>query len=275
MKRALFVIPALLLLLTFSVMPLFTMMGLSLYRTNYITWEYVGVSNYLAIFTDADFLSQTVNTFLLGFMQSGMVMVFCIGMASATFWLSKKWQDFGRFALYLPVFTSGIVMAFVWRWIYNTESGLINGLLGTHIDFFSNRLIGLFCIALPLVLTNSGGVYLITLNGYNSINKEHIEAAQCEGATNFQVFRYIMSPIIKKLLLFQSMICLIGSFQVVETIFLLAPYNHIANLMFGAYNDSFNMGHYGYGAAKSIILIAIIIIVSKVKGKIEGTNANY
>lgn len=260
--------PALVLFLLFTAWPILEVTRLSFIKTNYIITEYVGIKNYKTLLTDRAFLTSIKNNLLyMVFIVPG-VLLSVVGISLTAFQMSKKWQDVTRFIVYIPVLSAGIIIAQVWKWIYHID-GPINYLLKEPISFFSRGSTGIPAIAIIMIYQMMGGYVIIFLANLMSIDKSIFDAAKIDGASQRQINRKIILPLMLKPIGMITLLIMIASMQIVETIMMLAPYEYTASITYHIYREGFIFSKYGTAAAASIILLIITIALTLVKNRLS------
>jgi glucose/mannose transport system permease protein len=235
------------------------------------TWN--GLKNYLNLFSDPRFAVDVRNTLIF----TG---VFVIGSILLGFLLAVmldqglKGEGFFRSLFLFPMAISYIVTGVVWRWLMNPATGSRTSGLNLlfsylHLDFLQNAwhttpYWGIAAIALAAIWQMSGYTMALYLAGLRSIPTELREAAQIDGATEFQIYRYIMLPLLSPVTL--SALIILGhmSLKVFDLIVSIAgkqlPLDVPAIYM---WQTTFDGLFYGRGAAIGILLllsVAVLII---------------
>jgi multiple sugar transport system permease protein len=228
------------------------------------TPKFVGMANFRQLLSDNEFwsaLNHTV-TFLLGYIP--LVMVFGLLLAVA---LNSQIpaRSFFRAAYFLPVVTSWVAVALVWKWLLNPNYGLINNLL-----FDPNW-------AMPAVILTSvwkdvGFVMTILLAGLQGIPREYYEAASIDGATGRQQLFHITIPLLMPALFFALTISLINSFQVFDQVYVMTnggPAGATTVLVERIVKYAFSFSRMGYASAMSWILFVFIFLTTIVFSRLQ------
>jgi multiple sugar transport system permease protein len=261
------------LLLLLQLTGIVNVLWLSLTDSNIIKSKFVGLANYIELFTDPKFGALFINSLL----YSGIMVVLnpLIGLVVALtiFDVNKGLRNATLFATYLPAFASGIIISSVWRWIYAYPSGLANwflSLVGIQpVIWMADRWIAISGVMLNVCITSSGGVVLFLTAACLAIPKELFDAARVDGANAWQVRRRIVVPMILPMLSLCMLTALIASWQIWETIYMMSPVQDANNLMYDMYFTAFRFGRYGMGAAKAVVLTAIIVVLTLAKRRLE------
>ncbi|GIF77178.1 carbohydrate ABC transporter permease [Asanoa siamensis] len=238
--------------------------------------NFVGLDNYTRLFSDDLFLRSSVNT--LVFVVVGVPLTIVVALAAATALNSGllRFRALFRVGFYLPVVTSIVAVAVVWRFLLDPEVGLVNGLLGVvGIDgpswLFDTKL------ALPSLIVmatwrNFGFLMVIFLAGLQAIPGDLYEAATLDGASRWQQFRHVTLPMLRPTLLFGGVVTGIGYLQFFEEPFVMTqggPLSSTLSVSYHIYNQ-FGFGNYGYAAAASYVLFVAIVALSVIQFRFLG-----
>jgi len=191
----------------------------------------------------------------------------------------RRMQTFFKVCLYLPVITSAVAVAAIWRWVYDPLYGLLNMVLkALHIQKVNWLGEPAFVIpSLVIIATWSlGSSMLIYLAGLKGIPKQYYEAALIDGVNGWQQFRYITWPLLQPTTFFLLITGFIGSFQVFEIIYVLygagggsigGPRQSALTYVLYIYNHAFRYYEMGTACAMSFILFIIIVIITIIQFK--------
>jgi len=246
---------------------------------NPLSVDFVGLENYLAVLGDARFQKAAANTAV--FVLVGVPLTMALGLAAAV-GLNQgivRFRTFFRVGFYLPVVTSIVAIAVVWRLLLGTEAGLINGILaGFGIDgpgWLTDERYALWSIIAMAAWRNLGFLMVIFLARLQTIPGDLYEAAEVDGANRWQRFKGITLPLMRPTLLFGAVITGIGYVQFFEEVFVMTeggPLNATLSLALYAY-DQFSFGNYGYTAAIAFILFLAIAMLTVVQFRLFRTEA--
>lgn len=237
--------------------------------------KFVGLANYQKlIFDDPKFVKSFVNTTIFVILGQGSGPVF--GLLSALALNQKvRFRAAFRTAYFLPVMTSLVVVATVWKMLYN-ENGLINGLLRT-VDLPTTRWLNNPSTALLSVIFTSvwqgfGFETVIFLAALQSIPQELYEAAMIDGANAWNRFWHVTLPGLRPVIVMIFIIGIIGSYQVFDQIYVMTdggPVNSSRSIVFHLY-DNFHYMKFGYASAVAYILFAILALFSFLQMRFLG-----
>ena len=237
------------------VLPFIILAIVSLYKTNFLSWTFVGVKNYKSAFTRGygqSILNSFLYLLLIPFPSTAISLAIAIAMSS----LLKRTQSILRALYYIPLFGAGIISSLFWRWVLKT----------------GNVLVGPFAIpALSLVIIISivGSGTLFFSLAIQNLDPQIIEAGKIDGASPFQIKTRLILPQLWQLFSVMLLFSMIGALQLWEIIYMLAPYDHTASMMFNVFQDGFQFGKYGLASAECIIMMLIILLIGSVKQFIE------
>ncbi|MGH2401579.1 MAG: carbohydrate ABC transporter permease [Candidatus Limnocylindria bacterium] len=272
-----FALPFLLLFLVFMAGPIlvalvtsFTDLRVTDIR-NPLSVELVGLENYLAVLGEARFQKAAANTAV--FVLVGVPLTLALGLAAAV-GLNQgvvRFRTFFRVGFYLPVVTSIVAIAVVWRILLGTEVGLVNAILAAFgVDgpgWLTDERYALWSIIAMAAWRNLGFLMVIFLAGLQTISQDLYEAAEVDGAGRWQRFRAITLPLMRPTLLFAAVITGIGYVQFLEEVYVMTqggPLNSTLSLAYYAYSQ-FSFGNYGYTAAIAFILFIAIALLTMIQ----------
>jgi multiple sugar transport system permease protein len=264
--------PSLLALLAFSIGPMLGTVWVSLQDWNLIRdADFIGLDNYRELWGDDAFHRALKNTlyYLVGYLP--LVLVGGLGLALL---VNSKVKGVALFrAIYfLPVVTSWVVVALLWKWLLNPSDGLVNwglGLIG--IDgpgWWTSRTWAMPSVILASAWKDLGFVMIILLAGLQSIDESLYEAAKIDGAGAWQRLRNITIPMLTPSLFFVIVISLINGFQVFDQVWVMTeggPAGSSSVVVEQIVKNTFSYGRAGYASAMSVVLFVIILAVTAVQ----------
>jgi ABC-type sugar transport system permease subunit len=264
----LFVVPALLV-----VVPLLLLPVLFVTATSLTDWDllhpmrFVGLANYVKLFSDPVLLVSTRNTL----MWVVMVLLFpmLLGLLLAVFlrnvWLSKQMKS----ALYIPLAMSGAGTGIIWRWIFS-RTGLLNalllalGVISKPYSWLLNSPQNTLVMVVAATWQITGMNMVLFLMGLQNVPTEVVEAAKIDGASEWKSFTRIILPLLKPIVTVVVIMNIIGSFKIFDIIWTMTsggPARSSETLAVSMYNESFGLFHMGYGAAIAFVLSLIVFVI--------------
>ncbi|MBW3624566.1 MAG: sugar ABC transporter permease [Armatimonadetes bacterium] len=277
----LFALPHLLLFGVFLLAPVLYGFYISLHRWHVLakSHPWVGLENYAAVLSDDIFWIALRNTayFVVLVVPLGNLVSLglALGLASV-----KRFQAFYKVCYYLPVVISIAVVAVLWRWLYNTQIGLLNMYIGAVVGglreiglplapfqplpWLSNPLWVMPSIALMSIWWGAGGNMILYLAGINNIPDDYYEAAMIDGANAWNRFWAITWPLLKPTTLFCLVFSVLGAFQIFGQTYVLftggaGPARSGLTVALYMYQQGFGQYEMGYGAAIAYLLFAIVL----------------
>lgn len=227
-----------------------------------------GLDNYRFVFQDSGTRRAILNTFF--FTLQAVPLGTALALVIAKILDSRlPGQILFRTLFYLPVISSVVVSAMIWRWIYNPQSGLLNGLLGTlglpAQAWLSDPRLALSALVVVMIWSSIGANMVIFIAGLQDIPKEVLEAATVDGANALQRFFRITVPLMRPVILFVIVTFTIGTFQNFGLIFLMTqggPLNTTATLAWEIYMNVFSYLRIGRGAAISVVMLLAVFAIT-------------
>lgn len=230
---------------------------------------YVGLANYAAIFADPGFVASFLRTFVYTAASVIANLAFAFGMAALIeSTLIKRGNLFFRLAIFLPVVTPDVAGYVVWRWLYDRSFGAINALLDVlSLPAFAGLTNGTTAMIALLIaeLWHHAGFYMIIFLANLAIRDKALEeAAQIDGATRGQIWRFVILPQLKPALIINTVYALIQflkTFTVVVVMTKGGP-NEATNFVSYYAYQLFDQGRYGEATAMATVLFAVVIGIS-------------
>ncbi len=229
----------------------------------------IGIKNYVDLFADPKFWKALFNTFY--FVVVGVPVTLAIGLLIATA-LSRgvtRFRTAFRVGYYLPVITSIVAIAVVWRFLLNPDAGLINMLLGglgiKGPAWLADPVFAMPSIIAMAVWRNLGFAMVVFLAGLQTIPASLYEAAGIDGAGRWQAFRYVTIPMLRPTILFMTVITTIGYLQLFEEPFVMTkggPLDATLSITMYMYQQGFTFFHQGYASAIAYVLFVIVALIA-------------
>jgi multiple sugar transport system permease protein len=278
----LFVLPSLAFLGLFVVYPIFAALYFSFTQYTLIQApRWIGPSHYVDLFTDARFLKAIGNTFMFALMTVPVGTALALLMALV---IDRPLRGitFFRTTYYLPVVTSFVAVSFIWLWIYEPQFGVLNDLFEMvglpRLYWLRDPSTALLSIAILSIWKNVGYNMVIYLAGLQGIPTHLYEAAKVDGANGWQRFWKITVPLLSPTTFFVFVVYFIGALQMFVQAWILTqggPLDSTLTVVYLIYVNGFEYLKMGYAAAMSMILFAIIAVVTYVNTRIIRYDAYY
>jgi len=271
-RNLLYVLPALLLYSVFVFLPILAALGLSLSDWNGIsTPVWVGIGNYVALFSDSRFYLSLRNNAVLMLFYCLVPLTVGIVLAAVVWNLRQREQLALRTFFFLPYIMPTAVLGIIWAWLYNPAFGPINRILrGVGLGGLALPWLGDFTFALPAVGVVAawyffGFCMVIFLTGMQRIDPSLFDAARVDGATGRKVFFFVTLPLLLpeiRVVLLLTVIASIKSFDLIFTMTRGGPANATLVPNIYMYQLGFELNRFGYAAAVAIVGAVLIFTVN-------------
>jgi ABC-type sugar transport system permease subunit len=278
----LFVLPSLLFLGLFVVYPIFAALYFSFTQYTLIQApRWIGPTHYVDLLTDARFLKAVGNTFLFALMTVPVGTALALLMALV---IDRPLRGitFFRTTYYLPVVTSFVAVSFIWLWIYEPQFGVLNDLFEIfglpRLHWLRDPSTALLSIAILSIWKNVGYNMVIYLAGLQGIPTHLYEAAKVDGANAWERFWKITVPLLSPTTFFVFVVYFIGALQMFVQAWILTqggPLDSTLTVVYLIYSNGFEYLKMGYAAAMSMILFAIIAVITYVNTRIIRYDTYY
>lgn len=276
----LFIGPTIIGLFVLNVYPFIETLILSLSSTKaFGAYEFSGLDNFIKLFNNADFWKATWNTiyFCILTVPIGVILALIVAVLLNT---KVKGRGVFRVIYFLPMVVPATAVAMVWRWLFNTEYGLINAIISGKISWLTNPAYVLPACAAVAIWSAVGYDAVLLLAGIQSVSKTYYEAAELDGATKIQQFFKITLPMVSPTLFFVTIMRVMASLKVYDLIYMMIDEGnpalpHAQSLMYLFYRESFVAGNKGYGSAIAVWTVLLIGIVTFIQFVGQKKWVNY
>ncbi len=266
-----FILPTMIGLIVLNIYPIFKTIIESFYKTGDFGKgnTFVGIQNYQKILGEPEIWQALLNTFKYAIVEVPFSIAIALVLAVL---LNRKML--GRAAyrtiFFLPMVAAPAAIAMVWRWLYNSEFGLLNHMLGTKTNWISNPSIAAFAVAVIGIWSIMGYNMVLFLAGLQDIPRDYYEASSIDGANGIYQFFHITVPLLSPTIFFVAITRVIGGLQVFDLIFMVMDKNNPAlyktqSLVYLFYQESFVNNNKGVGSAIVVFLLVIIMIITVIQ----------
>ena len=264
----LFILPTMIGLIILNIIPIFQTIYQSFFKTGDFGKGniFIGADNYIKMFGDAEVWQAVINTFKYALIEVPFSIVIALVLAVL---LNRKIK--GRAAyrtiFFLPMVAAPAAIAMVWRWLFNSEFGLLNHVFGTKINWISDPKIAVFAIGIIGVWSIIGYNMVLFISGLQEIPGDYYEAASIDGATGVKQFFKITIPHLSPTIFFVNITRVIGGLHVFDLIYMVMDKDNPAlyktqSLVYLFYQNSFVENNKGYGSTIVVLLLAIIMLIT-------------
>ena len=234
-------------------------------------YRFIGPKNFIEIvMRDEVFWKSLLNSVLLGL---GLVLLqhpFAILIAMLVQYCGR-FEKLLRVCIFIPSIISTFVTTQLWVSVFNTQFGLLNrmleglGLEAWKQDWLGDGALAIGCIIFVCMWQGFGYAFLLYYAGIKGVPKDLYEAAMLDGASQYQLNRRIIFPLLAPVLRVNIILAVVAAFKQMETVYLMTgggPANSTQFLSTYLYSKAFREGLYGYGNAISILFVVICLVVT-------------
>jgi len=279
-----FIAPTLLFFALFTVVPVLQAFTLSLQNATIVGGTWVGFANFVTLAGDPIFRLAVLHTVVYALITVAAQIFLALFIAGLLQPLPKTAQVFYRALFYLPLVNSAILVAMVWRWIFNPNPfGLANALvqlfgLSPH-PWIGSSDEALAAVILSTVLIIPGGGVVLYSAAMGGIPKELYEAADVEGASWYRKWRHITIPLLRPTTLYLIVVYTIAAFQVFERVYIMTngggPNNATITIVQLIYSTAFQFGRYGLASAQAVVLFVMAVAVAVIQFRWLQSDVEY
>ena len=268
--------------LIFTLIPVFATGVISLTEWNLIgEMEFVGLENYFKVFETKRFYQVMGNTlfYTIATVPLGLFLALCLSVL-----MNRKIRGITayRTIYYLPVVSSGVAIAMLWKYLYADNVGLLAMVwkfFGAEAPrWLTSTKWSMTAISIMSVWKGLGGTIVLLLAGLQSISPSYYEAAKIDGANGWQQFTNVTIPLLTPTLFFQLIMSIINSFQVIDATAILTeggPGFSSTSIVYYIYTSAFKDLKFGYACALAMVLFFIILVITLVQWLGQKKWVNY
>ncbi|MBB6486680.1 carbohydrate ABC transporter permease [Rhizobium lusitanum] len=270
----LYIAPAMALVLIFFVLPVGFTVWMSFHNWPLLgNPRWIGLGNYARMLSDVRFMSAL--RFTAYYTVVVTIAIFAVAFPLA-FFVEKHRPFVGvyRTIIFLPVVVGLATASLLWVWLANVDSGffapvaLALGLVDKRPNLLADFDMAFATIIVMVVWKIAGFTMIILLTGLQAIPSELTEAARIDGAKRWQRFRHLTLPLMRRTIALALIISITGSVLAFDQFYIMTsggPQNRMISVVYYIFNQSFVSFNLGYGAALSIALLVILVLISIVQ----------
>lgn len=260
-------LPAALIYVIIFVVPTFSSFFFSFTRWTLKDWEWIGLDNFITFFKEPSLLIGLKNTILYGFITCGLKVVIALFLAIL---LTRGWKIEGylRTVIFIPTIISTIAVGLMFKSFMHPTHGLINQALSAlgldNIHWLTDKSIALLSVALVDVWKGLGVATLIYVAGIKGIDRAYMEAAEINGASGVQQFRYIILPLIRPAMNSVLILSLIGGLRNFDLVWVMTGGGpgFATDLLTTVIYKQYANGLYGLSTAGNVILFVVVAVIA-------------
>lgn len=270
-----FVVPALILFLTFSAYPLLKTFHLSLFEWNGVSpdMKFIGFNNYIAVFSDEIWWKSIANGLYFAFfallIMNPLALILAVLVHSGV-----KGGRFYRVIYYIPPIMSSLIVGYMWRWIFEPYGGILNTILESlHLESLKRVWLNDLSTVMPAISIASiwqgfGGSFILFWAGLQDIRAELYDAAKIDGASGWQQLIKITFPLLSKVYTIITILTVLGAMQLYPLIVAMTnggPGYVTVVPTLRIYESAFKYYKFGYASTLSVILGVMLLVLSIVR----------
>lgn len=270
-----FVAPTIIGLLILNFYPIFNTVYQSFCKTGDFGKgnKFVGLANYSAVLAAPETWQSLWNTVKYAIVEVPFGIAIALVLAVL---LNKKiaGRSLYRTIFFLPMVCAPAAVAMVWKWLYNTQFGLLNNTFHTSVAWISDPNIAWISIGVIGVWSIIGYNMVLFIGGLQEIPGDYYEAASIDGASGVRQFFSITIPLLSPTTFFIVQTRIIGALTVFDLMFMVMDKTNIAlkkvqSIVYLFYQYAFTNGNKGYGATLVMVLLVFIMIITVILQRIE------
>ena len=278
-------LPAIVLLIAFTVYPLCYLFYRSFLGGSIISKnpKFVGFDNYAALIESKDFHEVLMNTAIYTLITVVLTMVLSIVIAV---WLNgkknKKLNEITQTFIFTPHIISVVSVSTLFLWLMDSKNGFFNAIItGLGFEpypFLSSPDTALFSMSLVMVWKGLGYYVLLIMAALQNIPTSVYEAAEMDDTPVLRTFFKITLPMISPTILFTSVVAVIASFKVFDSVSIMTgggPLNSTNTLVYYIYDFAYNYGKPGQACAAGIVLLFFVVVVTYVQFLVGKKRVHY
>lgn len=251
--------------------------------TGFGNMTFAGLANYQRLFADKEVWQSLLNTILYSVIAVPLTVI--LSMLAAVLMNQKiKGLTIYRTLYIIPVVAAPTAVAMIWKWLFNSQFGLINQLLAKFgigaVNWLSNPDTAIYTVITVGVWSAIGYNMILLIAGLQEIPTDYYESAELDGAGPIRQFFAITLPLVSPTLFFVVVTTIINAFQIFDSIFMMIAQNSQAmykteSLAYLFYKYSFILNDKGYGSAIVVVLLALILAITAVQMLLQKKWVHY
>jgi multiple sugar transport system permease protein len=270
---AVFLAPDLIGLVVFVLLPILFALYVSFFQWNLIApMEFIGIENYQRLFADTEWWASLVRTLQFALIYVPILFALSLGLAVAFTKLTSRVASTLRSAYLLPFAVTSVIASTLWMFLYTEKTGYLNAFLNLlgipDQPFIGSPAQAMASVVVVVLWINLGYTSLLFFSAIKEIPSSITEAARLDGASGWQTFWRITLPLIRPTSIFVIVTSTIAAFQILDIILVMTGGGPADATQVGVlyiYQRSFERLEMGYGSALSVVMFAILLVISLVQ----------
>lgn len=263
-----FLAPFLILSTIFMIYPMCRGVYNSFYDFRFGGQLFVGIDNYIEVFTDPVMRKSILNSFLFVFTVVPFLIIFGILISGSIYDKNSLYVSSVRTCLYIPVIASMVVMTIIWRFMLDSQTGLFRylcDLLGQKpVNLLGNAKWTMLILIFILFTMNIGQSVVLYVASMAGIPTELSEALSIDGGSRLDLFRYLLIPFSRPTTLFifvTQTAAILRVFVLIQLLTNGGPNNSSVTMMYLLYQEGFTYGNFGLASALGVVMFAVTLIL--------------
>ncbi len=263
-----FIAPFIILAAVFILYPMAKGLYNSVFDFRFGRMSFVGMNNYIKVFSNETYLMAIRNTMLFVFTVVPMLCIIGILIAGSIFDKAVRYTSFVRICLYIPVIASAAVMSIIWRFMLDSQNGLLRYIYNIFsvepFNVLGNTTTAKIVLILVLFTVNIGQCVILYVASMIGIPKELIEALEIDGGNRLDIFRYILIPLTSPTTLLNFVTqtsAIIRVFVLIQLLTNGGPSRSTTSMMYLLYQEGFANGNFGLASALGVVLFLFSILL--------------
>ena len=277
-----FILPWFTLFAAFIFFPFIMGFVVSMQRYDFVTSKFIFLDNFIALFKSDLFYKSLYATIRIAVILIPCTLIFSLWVANTIAKTRKGFQSFVKASFYIPAVSSSVALAVTWKWIFNPAYGLSAYLCSVagipSISWFETSGTAVLIVSICVLACVIGQPIILYSAAIGGIPVTYYEAADIDGATEWNKFFKITFPLLKPTTLFILITTTISSLQVFEVPYLLTaggPLYGTTTILYQLFKTAFEYMQYGLAASLGVILFIIIASVSALQFKFLNSDVQY
>ncbi len=275
------ILPTVIGLFVLNIIPIIATFRESFYKTGDFgkNNKFIGIANYTKMLSDDKIWQSLINTLKYAVLEVPISVAISLVIAVL---LNRKMKGRNayRTIFFLPMVVAPAAVAMVWRWLFNSEFGLINNVFNLHIKWVSSPEVAIYSLAIIGIWSSIGYNMVLFLAGLQEIPKDYYEAARIDGASGIRQFFDITLPLLSPTMFFVFVTRTIGALQVFDLIYIIMDKSNPAlyktqSLVYVFYEYSFVKNNRGLGSTIVMILLFLTLLITAIQLFIQKRWVHY
>lgn len=274
-----FTVPTIIFVLAMVLFPIIYTLVLSFHSWRMsanIPWKYVGLQNYIDLFSDSRFPMAIGRTFIFTAIALTIEMIVGIGIA---LFLNRRFfgKNFVKTAFLIPMVATPVAIGMVWKLMYDPNIGILDYILKSMgmstINFLGNSDVALYSLIAVDIWEWTPQVMLIVLAGITSISTEPFESAMVDGATPWQVTWHITLPLLRPTIFTAFLLRLIDVLKTFDIMYSMTqggPGYATETMNILSYRQAFEFMQFGSASSMLIVFFVVVMVIAAVTVKIKS-----